>query len=71
MALDRHLRTIFLAMDGNFKLINLEKKNNLNDPSLWNGQGYFRAREPMEEHMKKHYNIKVEVRICEQQYYIL
>lgn len=48
-------------MDGNFKLINLEKKNNLDDPSLWNGRGYFRARKEMEQHMAKHYNIKVEV----------
>ena len=61
MSLHRHLRSLFLAMDGNFKLINLQKKNNLNDPSLWNGRGFFRAREALESHMKEFSNIRVEV----------
>lgn len=49
-------------MDGNFKLINLEKKNNKDDESLWDGRGYFRARKEADAHMEKHYNLKVEVR---------
>lgn len=49
-------------MDGNFKLINLEKKNNKDDESLWDGRGYFRARKEADAHMEKHYDLKVEVR---------
>lgn len=50
-------------MDGNFKLINLEKekKNNKDDTSLWDGRGYFRRREDVDAHMKEHYGLVVEV----------
>lgn len=57
----RHLNSIFLMMDGNFKLINLEKKNNKLDESLWAGRGYFRSRSDVDAHMEKHYDLKVEV----------
>ena len=56
-----HLRTIFLMMDGNFKLINLTKLNNQAEPSLWDGRGFFRAREALEAHYKEFKDMKIEV----------
>ena len=60
---DSHLRTLILSMDGNFKLNNLEKKNDPDDWPLWDGRGILRAREALESHMKEFINIKVEVGI--------
>ena len=49
-------------MDGNFKLINLGKNNDLSDKSLWNGRGYFRKQMEFNAHMQEHRNLKGEVR---------
>lgn len=52
---------MFLMMDGNFKLNNLQKKNSQLDPALWDGRGVFRARGDLEEHYSKFKGIKIEV----------
>lgn len=59
-----HLDTLFLCADGNFKLINLEKNNNLNDAALWDGKGYFCAKDVLDAHMEKFRNIVVEKGTC-------
>lgn len=57
----RHLRTKFLSVDGNFKLINLLKNNNQHDRSLCNGRGYMQSNDLVLEHVEKHKSLPVEV----------
>lgn len=57
----RHLDTLFLCTDGNFKLINLTKKNNAQERSLWDGRGYLCAKLAVDAHANKFDNIHIEV----------
>ena len=50
-------------MDGNFKLIALEKNNNLKDKALWDGRGCFRAQDLLDAHYEAFRDIKVEVSV--------
>lgn len=54
-----HQETLFLEMDGNFKLLNLLKNNDPNDSALWDGHGYIRSKSA--EHLSRFGTIAVEV----------
>ena len=58
---DRHLKTLFLCMDGNFKLRNVAKNNNALDRSLWRGQGFLCSKADIDAHVTEFGNITVEV----------
>lgn len=56
--IDRFIYTLMIALDANFRLKRRMVSNNLRDPALGSGQGYFVEDEAYREHVLKYANQK-------------
>lgn len=58
----RHLNTLYITIDGNFKLYMYRKNNNQSEKSLWNGAGVMSRQDEVDAHVRAHGNVRIEVR---------